>query len=50
MSPALGIFLTILLLAINAFFVAGEFATTSTRRSQIEPLRDKGVRGAKQAM
>ena len=38
MSPALGIFLTILLLAINAFFVAGEFATTSTRRSQIEPL------------
>ena len=41
---------TVLLLLINAFFVAGEFATTSARRSQIEPLADQGVRGSKQAM
>ena len=39
MSPMTGILVMILLLGVNAFFVAGEFATTSTRRSQIEPLR-----------
>lgn len=50
MSIAGGLFITLLLLSINAFFVAGEFATTSTRRSQIEPLVAQGRRGAKQAL
>lgn len=50
MSPLLAIFLTVLLLAINAFFVAGEFATTSSRRSQIEPLIEQGTRGSKHAL
>lgn len=50
MSPALGLTLTILLLAVNAFFVASEFAVTSTRRSTIEPLVAEGRRGSKQAL
>lgn len=50
MNAAWGLSITALLLALNAFFVAGEFATTSTRRSQIEPLRAEGARGSAQAM
>lgn len=50
MSPAWGLTITVLLLAVNAFFVAAEFAVTSSRRSQIEPLVEEGKRGAKQAM
>lgn len=50
MNPVTAIVLTVALLLINAFFVAGEFATTSSRRSQIEPLQAQGVRGANQAM
>lgn len=50
MSPMTGILVMVLLLGVNAFFVAGEFATTSTRRSQIEPLRAQGVRGSAKAM
>lgn len=50
MTPAVAISITIFLLLVNAFFVAGEFATTSSRRSQVEPLAEQGVRGAKQAM
>lgn len=50
MNPMLAIVLTVLLLAVNAFFVAGEFATTSSRRSQVEPLVEQGVRGSRQAM
>lgn len=50
MSPLLALVLTVVLLGINAFFVAGEFATTSSRRSQVEPLHEQGVRGAAQAM
>lgn len=38
------------LLAGNAFFVAAEFAVVSARRSQIEPLADKGRRSAKTAI
>ena len=36
-----------ILLIINAFFVAAEFAVISARRSQIEPMADAGKRGAK---
>lgn len=50
MSIAWGLGITVFLLALNAFFVAGEFATTSSRRSQIEPLRAQGVRGSAHAM
>ncbi|WP_165215946.1 hemolysin family protein [Schaalia sp. ZJ1691] len=50
MTTAWGLTITLVLLFINAFFVAGEFATTSTRRSQVEPLAAEGKRGAKQAM
>ena len=50
MSAGMGIAITVALLAVNAFFVAGEFAVTSTRRSQVEPLADEGVRGALRIM
>lgn len=50
MNPALGLTLTALLLAVNAFFVASEFAVTSSRRSSIEPLVAEGRRGSKQAL
>lgn len=50
MSPGLGISITVLLLAVNAFFVAAEFAVTSSRRAQIEPLYLEGRRGSRQAM
>jgi len=45
-SVGVGLGITVALLAVNAFFVAGEFAVTSTRRSQVEPLADEGARGA----
>lgn len=50
MSTSWGLFITAFLLLVNAFFVAGEFATTSARRSQVEPLAAQGVRGSTQAM
>jgi CBS domain containing-hemolysin-like protein len=40
----------VLLLAGNAFFVGAEFAVISARRSQIEPLAEKGSRAAKTAL
>lgn len=50
MSAGWGLAVTVVLLAVNAFFVAGEFAVTSTRRSQIEPLAEAGRRGAARAL
>ncbi|MDO5720890.1 MAG: hemolysin family protein [Actinomycetaceae bacterium] len=50
MSIGMGLAITVFLLALNAFFVAGEFAVTSSRRSQIEPLAAEGKRGAATAM
>lgn len=50
MSATTGIVITILLLLVNAFFVAGEFAVTSSRRAQIEPLVEAGERGAAKAL
>jgi CBS domain containing-hemolysin-like protein len=38
------------LLIVNAFFVAAEFAVISARRSQIEPLAESGNRSAKTAL
>ncbi|MDY2941809.1 MAG: hemolysin family protein [Varibaculum sp.] len=50
MSPAVALLIAVLLLFVNAFFVAGEFSVTSTRKSQIEPLVEQGRRGAKDAL
>lgn len=50
MSTGMGLFLTVLLLAVNAYFVAAEFAVTSSRRAQVEPLAKEGKRGAAQAL
>lgn len=43
------VWLVVLLLA-NAFFVGGEFAVISARRSQIEPVAERGSRAAKTAL
>jgi len=46
-SAPVGLLLSLLLLAGNAFFVATEFALISARRSQIEPLAQQGSRMAR---
>src|ERR1700761_7013455 len=40
----------LLLIAVNGFFVAGEFAVVRSRRARLEQLRDDGVRGASRAL
>ena len=50
MSDWAGLAWLVVLLLANAFFVGGEFAVISARRSQIEPLAEKGSRGAKTAL
>jgi CBS domain containing-hemolysin-like protein len=50
MSDWAGIIWLVVLLAVNAFFVGAEFAVISARRSQIEPLAEKGSRAAKTAL
>src|SRR5829696_7589390 len=50
MSDWAGIAWLFVLLAFNAFFVGAEFAVISARRSQIEPLAEKGSRSAKTAL
>lgn len=50
MSDWSGIAWLFVLLAANAFFVAAEFAVISAKRSQIEPLAEKGSRSAKTAL
>lgn len=50
MSDWAGIAWLFVLLVVNAFFVGAEFAVISARRSQIEPLVEKGVRSAKTAL
>src|SRR5690242_18899338 len=47
MSDWAGIAWLVVLLAVNAFFVGAEFAVISARRSQIEPLAERGKRSAK---
>jgi CBS domain containing-hemolysin-like protein len=49
-SDWIGIAWLFVLLLANAFFVGAEFAVISARRSQIEPLADKGSRAAKVAL
>ena len=50
MSDWAGLAWLVVLLAFNAFFVGAEFAVISARRSQIEPLAEKGSRAAKTAL
>lgn len=47
MNDWIAIGLLFVLLAGNAFFVAGEFAMMSTRREQVEPLAQEGNRRAR---
>jgi CBS domain containing-hemolysin-like protein len=46
----LALFLTALLIALNAFFVMGEYALVRSRRSRLEALKDEGARGAALAL
>lgn len=46
----LAIGLTVVLLALNAFFVGAEFALISARRSSIEPRAEEGSRPARVAL
>lgn len=48
-DPILGIFITLLLVLANAFFVAAEFAIVKVRASQIELRAQTGERAAKMA-
>ena len=50
MNDWAGIAWLFVLLVFNAFFVGAEFAVISARRSQIEPLAEKGSRSAKTAL
>lgn len=50
MSTGAALAVTVLLLAGNAFFVGAEFAVTSARRSQLEPLAQAGSRRATTAL
>lgn len=50
MSDWAGIGWLVVLLAVNAFFVASEFAVISARRSQVEPLAEEGRRSARVAL
>ena len=43
---ALLLVLTALLIALNAFFVMGEYALVRSRRARLETMRDEGLRGA----
>src|SRR5688572_13337737 len=50
MSDWAGLAWLAVLLVFNAFFVGAEFAVISARRSQIEPLAERGSRSAKTAL
>src|SRR3954453_18642667 len=47
---ALLLVLTALLIALNAFFVMGEYALVRSRRTRLEAMRDEGMRGAELAL
>ena len=46
MGDVLGVFLTVLLLGANAFFVGAEFALISARRDRLEALAEQGKHSA----
>ena len=50
MTDASGIVWLVILLSINAFFVAAEFAVIAARRAQIEPKAEAGSRAARSTL
>lgn len=50
MSTSVALWLSLLLLLGNAFFVGAEFAVMAARRSQLEPLAESGRRSARLAL
>ena len=50
MSPVAALFISLLLLMANAFFVGAEFALISARRSVVEPQAESGGRLARYAL
>ena len=50
MSSGLAIVIGLVLLALNALFVAAEFALISARRTQLEPAAQGGSRTARLAL
>lgn len=46
MGDILGVLLTVVLLAVNAFFVGAEFALISARRDRLEALAEQGRKSA----
>src|SRR5436190_175622 len=49
MSPLAGLFIVVLLVALNGFFVATEFALVSSRSTRIDQLAAGGSRAARMA-
>jgi magnesium and cobalt exporter, CNNM family len=47
---ALALVLTAALIALNAFFVMGEYALVRSRRSRLEAMKEEGARGAALAL
>jgi CBS domain containing-hemolysin-like protein len=47
---ALALAATLLLVALNAFFVLGEYSLVRSRRSRLEAMRDDGAKGATLAL
>ena len=47
---ALLLFFTALLIALNAFFVMGEYSLVRSRRARLEALKKEGARGADLAL
>src|ERR671936_173174 len=47
MSPGIGLFIVVLLVAANGFFVATEFALVSSRTTRIDQLAASGNRAAR---
>src|ERR671933_1780739 len=47
MSPGIGLFIVILLVAANGFFVATEFSLVSSRSTRIDQLAASGNRAAR---
>lgn len=50
MGTTTALIVLVAMLALNAFFVAAEFAMVSARRDQVEPMALAGKTGAKQAL
>src|ERR671933_2690355 len=47
MSPLVGLFIVLLLVAANGFFVATEFALVSSRSTRVDQLAAQGSRAAR---